>query len=107
MLVQSASVDALNFAAHPSRQHQPDHLVVAHKRPQRILKSCRFIFFNEEVTNPGSAVAGYQRERKEPPPTANDKISDAAERDRGAGEVQETRARMAVLANVVGPKFGE
>ena len=103
----SASIDALNFSIHPARQHQPDHLVVAHERPQRILKRCRFIFFDEEVTDPGSAVAGDERERKEPPPTADYKVDDAAERDRGADEVQHTRARMAVLANVVGPEFGE
>ena len=102
-----SSFCTLNFGIHTALQHHPDHFVVAHERPQRILKSCRLVFLDEEVTDPCRAVSRDQRQRKEPPLADDDKVNNAAERDGSADEMQQTRAGMAVFPNVVGPEFRE
>ncbi len=92
---------------HPANQHQPDHFAVAHERPERILKGRRFILLDEEMANPGGAVAGDESQRKKPPPANDDEENQADERDCGSNEVKQPCAGLTVLSNIVGPEFGE
>ena len=78
----------LNLVTDPASQHQPDHFVVAHERPQRILKRCRLILLDEEMANPGGPVSRDQRQRKEPPLAHEDKDNNRTQRDRRTDEVQ-------------------
>ena len=71
----------LNFLGHPPRQHHPDHFVVAHKRPQRILKRRRSVFLDKEVSDPGHAIARDQSQRKQPPTADRNEVTDQAERN--------------------------
>jgi len=98
---------SLNLVTDPAGQHHEDHLVVAHERPQRILKRCRLILLDEEMANPGGPVSRDQRQRKEPPLANEDKDNNRTHRDRRTDEVQQTCARLAVLSQVVRPEFSE
>jgi hypothetical protein len=98
---------SLNLSIHPASQHQPDHFVIADEGPERMLKRCRLVLLDEEVTDPGRAVTRDQREGKEPPLADDDEVNDAAECDGGANEVKQTCARTAVFRNVVWPEFSE
>ena len=71
--LSSPSRDSPQLGVHLSSQHQADHFVVTHERPKRVLKSCRFVFLDEEVTSPGSAVTWNQCQRKKPPLPDHDK----------------------------------
>ena len=97
----------LNLSPHPACQHHPDHFVVADERPQRILKRGRLILLDEEMANPRGAVTRDQGQREEPPSANDDEENGAAERDRGANEVEQTRARLTVFGDIVGPELGE
>ena len=65
------------------------------------------ILFNEEMANPGGAVAGDESQRNKPPPAGDDEENQAGERDCGSNEMKQPGARLTVLGNVVGPEFGE
>ena len=95
------------FSIHAASQHQPDHFVVTHKRPQRILKGSRFVFLYEEVTNPGGAVTGDETERKQPPLAGDNEVSNATERDGGSEQVKQASLRLAVFGDIVWPELGE
>ena len=96
-----------HFPTHSARQHHPDHFVLAHKRPKRILKRGGLVLLDEEVANPGTAVTRDQSQRKEPPFANDDEVNDAAECDAGTNQVEQTRAGIAVFGNIVGPELGE
>ena len=98
---------ALNLTAHPAGQHHPDHFVVAHEGPERILKCRWLILFDEEMTNPGRTISGYQSQREKPPPSNRNEVNHAAERDGGSDQVEQTRGALTVLSHIVGPKLGE
>jgi hypothetical protein len=72
-----------------------------------MLKRSRLVFFYEEVANPRHAVTWYESEREKPPFANDDEVSEAAERNGGAHEVQQTRLATAVFCNVVWPEFSE
>src|SRR5512132_702959 len=91
----------------PASQHHPDHFVITNQGPQRTLKCCRLVLLDEEVADPGGAVSGNQGERKEPPLANQDKDNNRSQRDRRTNEVQQTRAWLAVLSQVVRPEFSE
>src|SRR5258705_13636392 len=91
----------------PAGQHHKNHLVVAHERPQRILKRCRLVLLDEEMANPGGPISRDERERKKPPLVNEDKDNNSTQCDRGTDEVQQTCARLAVLSQVVRPEFSE
>lgn len=107
MRLSAALFSPLKFFCHPTGQHHPDHFVVTHERPERILKCGGFVFLDEEMAYPGGAVSGNQGEWKQPPPTDRDEKDDTSEREGGADEVQQTSARLAVFGDVVWPKLSE
>ena len=57
----------LNLFIHPARQHHRDHFIVAHKRPEGILKRSRSIFLDHKVSKPRCAVAWDEPQWKEIP----------------------------------------
>ncbi len=101
----SGAVHSLNFSTHPAGQHHPDHFVVTQERPERVLKGSRLVFLDKEVTYPGGAVTWNQSERKKPPPADEDEDDYRRERDCGADQMKQARARLAVFSNVVWPKL--
>ena len=66
-----------------------------------------FVFLNEEVGNPGAAVTGNQTQSKQPPSAGRESINGPGQTSRGAEQMQEARARLAVLGNVKRPELGE
>ena len=98
---------SLNFSVDLSVQHHPDHLVVSHKRPQRILKRGRLILLDEEMGYPRQPITWNQGERNKPPSPGGGAVNDPAQRYCGADEVQQTRLRSAVFGNVMWPELVE
>ena len=78
----------LNFRAHPSSKHQPDHFVVAHERPEWVLKCGRPVFFNEEMSNPRGSVAGNQTQKKQPPASGRNEVHDTSDANSSAEQVE-------------------
>src|SRR5687767_3364578 len=75
LLLLGRSKYALNFFFHSTRKHHPDHFVVSHERPQRMLKGCRLIFLYKEMPNPCSAITRNQSQWKQPPSATGNKIN--------------------------------
>ena len=90
-----------------SGQHQPDHFIVAHERPERVLKGGRPILFNKEVPYPGSAITGDEAEEEQPPASRRDEVHDAGNADSRAQQVKQPRRRLAVFAQIVRPEVCE
>ena len=82
--VLTLKVDALNLRTHSSGEHQPNHFVVAHERPEWVLKCGRPVFFNEEVSNPRGPVAGNQTQKKQPPASGHNEVHDTSNANHGA-----------------------
>ena len=82
--VLTLKVDALNLSTHSSGEHQPDHFVVAHERPEWVLKCRRPVFFNEEVSKPRGSVAGNQTQKKQPPTSRRNEVHDTGDANRRA-----------------------
>jgi len=55
---------SLNLGPYPARQHQPNHFVVAHERPEWMLKSSRSVLLNKEVSDPRGSVSRDQAQKK-------------------------------------------
>ena len=82
------SLDSLHFCTNPSGKHQPNHFVVAHERPQWMLKGSGPVLFNEEVSDPGGAITGNQPQKKQPPASGRDQEHDARDSHRGSKQVE-------------------
>src|SRR6266480_329968 len=100
-------MNAANFIINLAGQHQPEHLPVAHERPEWMHESCGPVFFDEEVSRPCQAVARHKRQRKQPPPARRDEQNQQHHRRKSTGGVQQARGRLAVLAQVVWPEVGK
>jgi len=72
-----------------------------------MLKSRWPVLLDEEVGNPGAAVTGNQAQSKQPPSTGGNGINGPGQTRRGAEQMQQSRARLAVLGNVKRPELGE
>ncbi len=72
-----------------------------------MLKSRWSVFLDEEVRDPGAAVAGNQAQSKQPPSASRDGIDGPGQTSRGAEQMQQSRARPAVLGDVKRPELGE
>jgi hypothetical protein len=100
-------VNLFNFTVDPAGQHQPNHFVVADKRPEGILKRGGFVFLDKEMAKPRGAIAGDQCEREQPPSADRAEENDATERDGSADQMQHTGSWAAMFGDVVWPKLGE
>jgi len=55
---------SLDLTCHSSGEHQPNHFVVAHERPDWVLKRRRPVLFNQEVSDPCRSVTRNQTKKK-------------------------------------------
>src|ERR1044071_2981063 len=97
----------LDLGAHAPRQHQCDHLVVAHERPERILERRRPILLDRKVRQPRATVTGKQSEKKQPPSARRDQINHQRHTGRRPNQMQHTSRGPAVFRNVERPKLGK
>lgn len=97
----------LHFGIHFPGQHKPNHLVVAHERPERVLKRCWSILLDEEVTNPGGTVAGNEGEQEQPPTSRSQEINQKRNADCCAEQMEQPRGRLAMFIHIVRPKVRE
>src|SRR5215213_9536951 len=100
-------VRALDLSAHAAREHERDHLVVAHERPERVLERGGAVVLDEEVADPRGRVAGHERDgQPAPAPRRRERDKQGRARQR-ARRVQGARRGSAVLAHVEGPELLE
>jgi hypothetical protein len=50
------------FAAHSPGEHQGNHLVVAHERPERILERGGPVLLDQKMREPGAAITRNEAE---------------------------------------------
>ena len=84
----TSGLDSRDLSTHPSGEHQPNHFVVAHERPQWMLERSRPVLFNEEVSDPGCAITGNQPQKKQPPASCSDQVHDTRDSNCGAKQVE-------------------
>ena len=92
---------------HFAQNHVAVHHKIAHQAVQRVLKRCRAVLFEEEVPDPGKAVAGDRHGQQQAQRPSADGIGQNADHQRGADEMQAPAGAVAVLAQVVRVELGE
>ena len=107
LLLFTAGRNPLYLATHLSGQHHSNHLIVAQEGPQGILKCCRLIFLDEEMSNPRGAITWDKPKRKKPPPACRDEEHGASYARARAKQVKQARCWLAVFRHVVRPEFSE
>ena len=88
-----------------SREHQRDHLVIAHERPEWIFKSRWLVLFDHKMRKPSAAITRNEAEQEEPPSSRRDEIDYQCDASRRADEVQPASRWTAVLRQVKRPEF--
>jgi len=83
--------DSLDFRVHSARQHIKHHFIIRDERPQRILKTCRFVVFDEKMREPGESVADDKTKRQIKQVSAADYPNKQNQAERCADEMQIAR----------------
>ncbi len=94
-----------DLGIHLAREHIKHHFVIGDKRPERILKSRGFIFFDKEMRKPGEGVADHETERNIEICPVFQKPDKQNESERRADKMQVSRQRLAVFKHIKIPKF--
>ena len=76
---------------HPADEHHGPHLPIGDERPQRILERGRLVLLDEEVPEPGEAIA-HDRRRHQQPRAVDDRRHHHPDRQRAAHEVHARQA---------------
>ncbi|KAL0838089.1 hypothetical protein Bca101_089979 [Brassica carinata] len=70
-LQQWSLTKSFHLSLHVSREHQPKHLEIAKKRPNRVSEARRNVPFHEEVAVPRETVPKQRHQSQEPPADQN------------------------------------
>src|SRR5215216_6720579 len=63
-----------DLGAHAAGEHEGDHLVVAHERPERVFKCGRSVFLDQKMRQPRTAVTRHETQKEQPPLSSRNQI---------------------------------
>ena len=80
-----------DLGAHTASEHEGDHFVIAHERPERILERRGLVFLDEKMREPRATVTGHEAEKKEPPLADRDEVYQQRDTGRRSDQMKPTR----------------
>ncbi|MCY1441453.1 hypothetical protein D9M71_577700 [compost metagenome] len=92
---------------HASQDHVAIHDEIAEKAVERVLKGCRTILLEEEMSGPGEAVTGQRQYPQQRPGAPTNGQRHKENDQRRADEVQSSASTVAVFAEVIRVKLSE
>ncbi len=98
---------SFNFRSHSAGEHQRDHFVITHERPERILERRRLVFLDEEMRQPRAAVTGNEAQKEQPPLPDRDQVDQQSDACGRADQVKDARRRAAVFCDVKRPELSK
>src|SRR2546422_11779912 len=81
-------------------EHVGEHPEVAGEAVERVLEGGGPVALDEEVADPGEAIAEDRHQRQEPPARRDDGVDQGEQDQQRAGEVEAARAAAAVLGQI-------
>src|ERR1044072_4229119 len=100
-------IQFLDLRIHAARQHQGDHFVIAHERPERVLERRRLVLLDQKMREPRTAVTRHETEKEQPPSSSRNQIDQKRDAGRGSDQMEPTRRGLAVLRQIERPKLRE